>query len=308
MGKSAAIQSLLSMVERVAEADATVLITGESGTGKELVARALHEESPRHDAPFVPINCGAIASSLLESELFGHIKGAFTGAQRRRAGVFERAEGGTVFLDEVGEMPADMQAALLRVLQERMVRPVGANDSIAVDVRVVAATNVDLREAVASGAFRQDLYYRLDVVRLETPALRDRGRDVLLLANHFVARTAWELGRDPLPLSRRVRARFLEYPWPGNVRELENAMERALILARTDEITLRDLPRMLREHAAEQASRPHARAEEMLSLAELEERHIRRVLRATEGNKARAARVLGVDRRTLYRKLSRLDA
>jgi two-component system response regulator HydG len=303
LGKSPPMVDLFRLLHRVADTTTTVLVTGESGVGKELVARALHQESRRARAPFVAINCGALPETLLESELFGHMKGAFTDARADRAGVFREAHGGTLFLDEVGELPVSLQPKLLRVLQERVVRPLGANREVPVDVRIVCATNVDLLEAVERGRFREDLYYRLDVVHLEVPPLRSRGTDVLLLAQAFLARLAQRDGRPLMTLAPEVAQRFLSYEWPGNVRELLNALERVAALSVTDVITVEDLPDRIRDHMGAPVEPDVSEPATLLPLAEMERRYILKVLAALDNNKRRAAEVLGLDRSTLYRKL-----
>jgi two-component system, NtrC family, response regulator AtoC len=305
LGTSAPMVDLFRLLHRVADTTTTVLVTGESGVGKELVARALHEQSRRARAPFVAVNCGALPETLLDSELFGHIKGAFTDARADRAGVFREANGGTLFLDEIGELPVALQPKLLRVLQERVVRPLGGNREVPVDVRIVCATNFDLLEAVEQGRFREDLYYRLDVVHLEVPPLRTRGTDVLLLAHAFLQRLAEREGRPVLTLAAEVTDRLVSYDWPGNVRELLNCLERVVALSAGDVIRLADLPDRLREttrshHAVElDVSEPST----MLPLAEMERRYVLKVLDALKGNKRQAAKVLGLDRSTLYRRL-----
>jgi two-component system, NtrC family, response regulator PilR len=246
VGRSPALQSVVSLIEKVAPSRTTVLITGESGTGKELVARALHARSPRAEKQFVPVNCGAIPEGLIESELFGHAKGAFTGAQGAKIGLFQAAQEGTLFLDEVGELPAGMQVKLLRAIQERTIRPVGENADLEVDVRLVAATNRDLAEDVRSGRFREDLYYRLNVVQIRVPPLRERREDVLPLAEHFLRRFAAEHGRSVLRLSADAMRRLDDHPFPGNVRELENLIERAVALSTGDAITVDSFPASLR--------------------------------------------------------------
>ena len=287
--QSGSMQSLCDRLKRIAPTQATVLITGESGTGKEVAARALHRMSNRHDGPFVPINCAAIAAELIESELFGHVKGAFTGAQTAREGLFYDAQGGTLFLDEVAEMPPAAQAKLLRVLEERRIRPVGSEQEIPVDVRVVAATNRDLKEDVARGRFRQDLYYRLQVVELDLPPLRERPEDIPLLARHFIATMAQTLKVPALELTPRVLARLSAYDWPGNVRELRNLIERSLILGWFDLGNEAD-------GAGEAASDCGD------TLEAVEKRHILATLEACQGNKSEAARRLGISRKTLERK------
>ncbi|RMH38164.1 MAG: sigma-54-dependent Fis family transcriptional regulator [Deltaproteobacteria bacterium] len=304
-GTSPQMQTLFELVERAAATRASVLITGESGTGKELVARALHNRSPRRDQPFVAINCSAVPETLLESELFGHVRGAFTDAKESRAGLFVRANGGTLFLDEIGDMPLVTQPKLLRVLQERSVRPVGGDVEVPVDVRVVAATNRDLEAEVGRRAFREDLYYRLNVIHIHVPPLRERASDILLLAERFVRNAAAELGKEVTGISRAAAARLLAYPWPGNVRELQNCLERAVALTRYDEVRVEDLPPKVALPAAEMPPEPAAPTRELVPLDEVERRYIAHVLAAVGGNKKAAARVLGLDRKTLYRKIER---
>jgi two-component system response regulator HydG len=281
------------------------LIRGETGTGKELVARAIHAASPRRDGPFVAINCAAVPANLLESELFGHTKGAFTDAKGARAGLFVEASGGTLFLDEIGEMPLDMQAKLLRALQERTVRPVGGDKETPFDARILAATHRDLEADVSERRFRQDLYYRINVVCIDVPPLHERGTDILKLAVYFIDRLADRANRPRVSLSPQVAERLMSYDWPGNVRELENCMERVMALARFDQMTLEDLPERIRTYAPERFVLSADQADEVLKLDELERRYIFRVIKLVEGNKSRAAQLLGLDRRTLYRKLDR---
>jgi two-component system response regulator HydG len=310
VGESPRMRKVYEMIERVADSDATVLITGESGTGKELVARALHNRSPRSKGRYLAVNCAAVPPNLLESELFGHVRGAFTDAKSDREGLFVRASGGTLLLDEIGEMPPEMQAKLLRVLQEAKVRPVGGDREIPFDVRILAATNRDLEEDVEVGRFREDLFYRINVVNIDVPPLRDRGNDVLLLAHSFIERLAARAsngdGDRPEQLDPRAAQKLVDYDWPGNVRELENCIERAVTLSRGPRIEVEDLPDKIREHPAQRWVLHATSADEIIPLRELEKRYIRRVLEATGGNKAEAARLLGLDRRTLYRKLERL--
>jgi DNA-binding NtrC family response regulator len=303
VGDSSAVRGVNDLIHRVAKSDASVLIFGETGTGKELVARALHRESGR--GPFVAVNCAAVAPSLLESELFGHTRGAFTDAKTTRRGLFQEAAGGTLFLDEVGEMPPEMQAKLLRALQERVVRPVGSDTEQAFDARIITATHRDLEDDVTKGRFRQDLFYRINVVSIHVPPLRERGGDVLRLASHFLKKSADRTGQVVRQLSPAVAERLLAYHWPGNVRELENCMERAVALARFDELTLEDLPERVRSYRADQFMMTANEVEEILPLDEIEQRYIARALKLLNGNKARAAILLGVDRRTLYRRLGR---
>ena len=302
LGTSPPMQELFRLLHRVADTLTTVLVTGESGVGKELVARALHQESRRKSGPFVAINCGALPETLLESELFGHVKGAFTDARADRAGVFREANGGTLFLDEVGELPIALQPKLLRVLQERVVRPLGGNREVPVDVRIVCATNVDLEEAVEQGRFREDLFYRLDVVHLEVPPLRARGTDVLLLADTFLQRLSKRDGRPAPKLTPDIAARLLAYEWPGNVRELLNLLERVMALSTGELIRVEDLPERVRRGGptiTPDAAEPGT----VLPLAEVEKRYILKVLGLLDGNKRKAAEALGLDRSTLYRKL-----
>ncbi len=297
IGESDAMLEIYAATAKAAGTSATVLISGESGTGKELVARAIHYGSARASAPFVPVNCGAIPEGLLESELFGHTKGAFTGAHEARAGFFQTADRGTIFLDEIGETSLAMQVKLLRVIQDREVRMVGTTRTRPVDVRVIAATNKDLASQVRKGAFREDLFYRLNVIAIELPPLRDRGDDVLLLARHFLAKFADEFGRPAPRLSDDALRALRNYDWPGNVRELENVAQRLVVMVDRDVIDVPDLPSLMRFSP----SRPGGSAD--LSLAAAEADHVRRVLAVTGGNKTRAAARLGIDRQTLREKL-----
>jgi DNA-binding NtrC family response regulator len=299
VGNSRQVQQLLEIIARVAPLDSTVLIYGESGTGKELVANAIHSNSVRRSAPFVAVSCGALQEPLLESELFGYEKGAFTGATAQKHGLLEVADGGTFFLDEVAELTPAMQAKLLRVIELGEIRRVGGTKSFRVDVRLVAATNRDLQLEIKEKRFRDDLFYRLNVVTIVTPPLRERREDIPLLAEHFLAKHGRFLGKPELSLSAEAGQLLNEYQWPGNVRELENVMERAIILA--DDVVLpAHLPQNLRGGATGQ----EAEAEEALELREVERRHILQVLAACHGNKAKAARLLGIGPRTLYRKLA----
>jgi two-component system response regulator HydG len=305
VGESQAMKSLFDLIVQVAPTNTSVLITGESGTGKELVARALHARSSRSAGPFVALNCAAVPSNLLESELFGHVRGAFTDAKETRRGLFSEGGGGTVFLDEVGAMAVDMQLKLLRVLQERMVRPVGSNTEVSFDARLIAATNLELERAVEQGEFREDLYYRLNVVQLQVPPLRERGNDVLLLAHHFVSRFSSRIGKPVRGISAEAAGKLLNFDWPGNVRQLENTIERAVTLTRFDVVMVDDLPRAIQRRPVVAPLGRDRDLETMPTLSQLERSHIGRVLSAAGGNKTQAARVLGLDRRTLYRKLDR---
>jgi len=298
VGRSEAMLQVYKTAARVASTDATVLIQGESGTGKELVSRAIHTASPRAAGPFVAVDCGAIAEGVLESELFGHARGAFTGAQVARRGLFEEANRGTLFLDEIGDIGPNLQARLLRALQDGTIRRVGTNDPIAVDVRVVAATNRDMEAAVRDGAFRADLFYRLNVVSIRIPPLRERKEDVPLLAEHFAQKHGRAEGSAISPAAREL---LVAYDWPGNVRELENVIARALALNPSGVIVPEDLPEAVRATGSPRAAAKGLELADRPTLAELERRYAAQVLQEMAGNKTRAAEVLGIDRKTLYR-------
>ncbi len=308
VAESHGMQKAVDLVLRAAPADSPVLLLGESGTGKELLARVLHERNPGRRGKFVAVNCSAIPETLLESQLFGHRRGAFTDAREDRMGLFQEAEGGTVFLDEIGDMPLALQAKLLRVLQEKEVHPLGAADPVRIDVRVVAATNRNLAAVVEEGRFRQDLYYRLNVIVIRIPPLRERPEDLLPLIAHFLEKHGARTGRRGRTLSGEALTLMQRHVWPGNVRELENCIERALVLGTEEVIGIEDLPEALRARAgagpAGGAGAAEAPLPEMRPVAEVEREHILRTLRAVGGNKAAAARLLGLDRKTLYRKLS----
>jgi transcriptional regulator with PAS, ATPase and Fis domain len=301
IAKSTKMKEVVDLARRVAKVDATVLITGESGAGKERVARLVHDESTRSVGPFIAVNCGAITETLLESELFGHARGAFTGATTDRPGLFEAANHGTLLLDEVGEISAGMQVKLLRVLQEREIRRVGENKSRPVDVRVVAATNRDLAHGVAENTFRQDLYYRLKVVELHVPPLRDRRDDILALARLLLAHAATRMDRKISGLAPTAADQLLRYEWPGNVRELENAMERAVALARGGRVDLEDLPEEIRDAFP----RPVVKRGTVQLLSEVEKEYILAALEQNGGNQARTAKQLGIGAATLHRKLKK---
>ncbi|MBI3785630.1 MAG: sigma-54-dependent Fis family transcriptional regulator, partial [Deltaproteobacteria bacterium] len=302
VGRTPVMVDVYRTIARVAPGPSTVLILGESGTGKEMVARAIHQHSRRHDKQFVAVDCAALPETLLESELFGYVRGAFTGALRDAPGLFVESDGGSIFLDEIGDTTPALQAKLLRVLQERQVRPVGGTQWRAVDVRIIAATNRDLGAMVADGRFREDLYYRLKVVTIPLPPLRERRDDIPLLVDHLVQRAARQFNKRVVGVSEEALALLCSYDWPGNVRELAHALERSVALAQHEVIGLEDLPLELRRPA------PADRADLLQgapTLEELKERYIRRVVEENGGNISRSAAILGVDRRSLYRMLRR---
>jgi two-component system response regulator HydG len=303
IGECQLMKELFDLIGRVAESDASILITGETGTGKELVARAIHRSGRRSEEPFIAINCAAMPEALLESELFGHARGAFTDAKTDRKGLLLQSSGGTLFLDEIGDMPLSLQPKLLRALQERSVRPLGSDGEISFDVRIVTATHFDLEAAVAERRFREDLFFRLNVIQLQVPPLRSRGNDVLLLAQHFTERSSLRARKNVQGLSPEAAEKLLSYSWPGNVRELENCIERAVALTRYERLAVEDLPEKIRSYTRSQAQAAGEDPEEMAPLEEIERRHILRVLEAVGKKKALAARILRLDRKTLYRKL-----
>jgi DNA-binding NtrC family response regulator len=300
LGTSAAMGHVLDLVATVSASDSTVLITGESGTGKEVVARAIHAASARRYNPMVVVNCGALPEGILESELFGHEAGAFTGARARHKGKFEVAEGGTVFLDEIGEVSAKVQVELLRVLEEKVVTRLGGSAPVPVDFRTISATNRDLMASVKEGAFREDLYWRLNVVHIHIPPLRERPEDVPVLAEHFLERFAQSMSRRPMRFAPEAKDALAAYPWPGNVRELQNAIERAVVVGHGDVVRAEDLP--LRVTQAPRGPSPSPG-----SLAEAERAHVQAVLDANAWNITRAARILDIDRVTLYNKIRRYE-
>jgi len=305
IGESEAMKEVYRMVERVSEATSNVLITGSSGTGKELVARAIHSNGDRAKKPFLAINCGAIPEDLVESELFGHKKGAFTGAASDKDGIFVAAHGGTVFLDEVAEIPLNLQVNLLRVLQEREVKPVGSNQMVSFDTRIIAATNKDLEAEVEQGNFRDDLYYRLNVVELPLPPLSQRRDDIPLLAHHFLKKYNKELKRNLKGISSEAMSAMMAYEWKGEVRELENVIERSVLLSDNEYLQLEDLPGAIRNvSGTESIDMDSERLEEAVQV--FEKHHIQSMLKRTDGNKSEAARLLGIDPSTLYRKMERL--
>lgn len=303
IGASRPMRELLDIISRAGRASSNILITGESGTGKELVARAVHEASARSKNDFVAVNCAAIPSELVESELFGHTGQAFTGARAARAGLFEEASGGTLFLDEIGELPLNIQPKLLRVLQEGTIRRVGDSREKSVDVRVIAATNRDLEKAVANNEFREDLYWRVNVIHLHVPPLRERAFDIPLLVEHFLAKIARKDTSAPHEIAPEALALLTAYSWQGNVRELENTIERAVALARGAVLSVEDLPARIRDASGQTSAILAAAQSKRLTLDQLEQAYILEILRETGGNKSRAAEVLGLDRKTLYRKL-----
>jgi two-component system response regulator HydG len=305
IGESAAMKKLHALLTQIVDSDASVLVTGESGTGKELVARALHRLGARKAGPFVAINCGAMPESLLESELFGHARGAFTDARSDRPGLLVQASGGTLFLDEIGDMPLGMQVTLLRALQERKVRPVGGDREIPFDVRIVTATNRDLESAVAEKRFREDLFFRINVIHVEAPPLRARGNDVLLLAQSFVDHFAKRTGKRVTGLAAPAAERLLAYNWPGNVRELQNCIERAVAVTRLEQLAVDDLPERIRDYHVSHVLVAGEDPSELVPMEEVERRYIDRVMQAVSGNKSLAAKVLGFDRTTLYNKLKK---
>ncbi len=300
IGRSEGMREVFLAIRKASSASATVLITGESGTGKELAARAIHYGSVRSSAPFVPVNCGGIPEGLLESELFGHVKGAFTGATESRAGFFHAADGGTIFLDEVSDMSLAMQVKLLRVLQDKKVCMVGSNRTRKVDVRILAATNKDLHGLVKKELFREDLFYRVNVITIVIPPLRERGDDILLLAHHFLTKFAAESGKPKLRFSDEALQSLRSYNWPGNVRELENVIQRLVVMTDGDLIEVPDLPDLCRFSALRKTGFTR-------TLAEVEGEYITNVLASVDGNKSRAAKILGIDRKTLREKLKRAE-
>ncbi len=299
IGESEGIRRVFRMIEKAAATSATVLVTGESGTGKELVARAIHYSSLRASAPFIPVNCGGIPEGLLESELFGYVKGAFTGAWESRAGFFQSADGGTIFLDEISEASLAMQVKLLRVLENKEVYMVGSTKPQKVDVRVIVATNKDLLSLVKKGVFREDLYFRLNIITIELPPLRERGDDIILLINHFASKFAKELGKPTPVFSDNALQVLRNYYWPGNVRELENVIQRIVVMTEGDVIEVPDLPSLMRFSALQTT-------EFNRTLEEVEAEHIRNVLTNVGGNITKAAKILGIDRKTLRKKIKKI--
>ena len=306
-GKSKSMREMFDCLEKVAQTESSVVIFGESGTGKEMVAHAIHRSSQRREGKFVALNCAALAGGLLESELFGHKKGAFTDARSARKGLFMQACGGTLFLDEIAEIPLSLQPKLLRALEERKARPVGSDEEIDFDVRLLVATNKDLEDLCEKGLFREDLFYRLNVIQIELPPLRARGNDVLLLANHFLSVLSKNAKKELVSISEEVARKLLDYRWPGNVRELKNVIERAVALASEDRITLADIPKNIVEGDNKSSLYLLDDLASLKSLTELERDYIDYVLEAANGNRTKAAKILGIDRKTLYRKLVARD-
>jgi DNA-binding NtrC family response regulator len=306
LGKSKAIQVVFDLIRRVADSPTNVLITGESGTGKELVAKAIHYNSDRREAPFIPVNCAAIPEQLLESELFGHMRGAFTDAKMDKRGLFEEAQKGTVFLDEISELPLMLQAKILRAIQEKEIRRVGATKPTSVDVRIIAATNLNLNEEVKAKRFREDLYYRLNVIELKLPPLRERREDIPLLVDAFLKKCGQARGKEMKGVSESALAMLMDYGWPGNVRELENVIERAVTLSLGEKISPDDLPPAVQGARGDRRVLDEA-AEKTLPLHEIEKEYIKKILEKTGGNKYQAAHALGIDRKTLYRKLAEIE-
>lgn len=305
LGSSPAMQRVFDQLSQIADSETPVLVTGESGTGKELVARALHARSARNERPFIALNCAAVPEALLESELFGHTRGAYTDARKERKGLFLQADGGTLLLDEIGDLPLSLQPKLLRVVEDQRVRPVGGDSEMACDVRVIASTNRDLQTAMEEGRFREDLFYRINVVQIELPPLRARGTDVLLLAQNFLQEAAARSGKQVVGLSEAAAERLIAYGWPGNVRELRNAMERAVALTRFENLVVEDLPERIRDYRSSRLVLEGHDPTELQTLDEIERRYILHVLDAVGDNRTLAARVLGLDRKTLWRKLQR---
>jgi DNA-binding NtrC family response regulator len=303
IGESPPMRKLMNRLQRVADTETSILITGETGTGKELVARALHKQSRRRKSPFVAVNCAALPHSLLESELFGYKRGAFTDAKADRRGLFLQAHGGTLFFDEIGDIPLSLQPKLLRSLEERSARPIGGTSEVPFDVRIIAATNRDIETAIEEGRFREDLYYRINVIQIDIPPLRERGTDILLLSRHFVEQFAIRADKNIAGISNTAAEKLLNYSWPGNVRELRNIIERAVVLTGYEKVSVDDLPEKIRDYKASRFLLESDTPSELVPVQEVERRYILHVLKTVGGNKTLAAKMLGLDRKTLYRKL-----
>ncbi len=306
LGKSKPMRAVFDLITRIADSPTNVLITGESGTGKELVAKAIHYNSDRKDAPFIPVNCAAIPEQLLESELFGHLRGAFTDAKTDKHGLFEEAHKGTLFLDEISELPIMLQAKLLRAIQEKEIRRIGATKPSSVDVRIIAATNLNLAEEAKAKRFREDLYYRLNVIEVKLPPLRERREDIPLLVDGFLRKCGEARRKEMKGVSEAALAMLIDYDWPGNVRELENVIERAVTLSRGEKVMPEDLPSAVQGARGDRRVLDEA-AEQKLTLHEMEKEYIKKILEKTGGNKYKAAQALGIDRKTLYRKLEEIE-
>jgi transcriptional regulator with PAS, ATPase and Fis domain len=306
IGKSKPMREVFDLIRRVADSPTNILITGESGTGKELVAKAIHFNSDRKDAPFTAVNCAAIPDQLLESELFGHMRGAFTDAKTDKRGLFEESQKGTLFLDEISEVPLMLQAKLLRAIQEKEVRRVGATKALPVDVRIIAATNLNLAEEVKAKRFRDDLYYRLNVIELKLPPLHERREDIPLLVDAFLKKYGESRGKAIKGINESALALLMDYGWPGNVRELENVIERAVTLNRVETISSDDLPPVIQGARGDRRVLDEA-AERTLPLHDIEKEYIKKILEKMGGNKYQAAQALGIDRKTLYRKLGEIE-
>jgi DNA-binding NtrC family response regulator len=306
VGRCASIKKVFNLIERLAPYNATVLITGETGTGKEMVARAIHAMSPRRAMRFVTCNCAAFPEPLFESELFGHLKGAFTGAVQQREGLFRHAHGGTIFLDEIGEMPLSLQAKLLRVIENNEIRPVGSDAVVSIDARIVVATNKDLWQSVMNGTFRKDLFYRLNVAGISLPPLRERREDIPLLCNHFVDQIKQKNGLSLIGCSEEALKLLTNYEWPGNIRELKNTLESTALIANGEQMTIRDLPPFLQEFAIAHHEQILTSPSQLTPIDAREKSYIEEVLARFNGNKAQAAEALGLSRRSLYRRLEKL--
>ncbi len=304
VGASVSMEKLFNKLDVIRDSEISVMLTGESGTGKDLIAKMIHNDSQRKNGPFIAINCAALPEMILESELFGHTRGAFTDAKTTRKGMFLLAEGGTLFLDEIGELPLSLQPKLLRALEERKIRPVGSDKEIPINVRIITATNKNLEKAIEDGDFREDLFYRINVMELLIPPLRERGTDIVLLAKYFMEQFSQRSGKKVNEISQPVIERLLNYSWKGNVRELKNIMERAVALTRHDQIVLEDLPEGIRSFQSKTYSDENNSFKNLISMEKIEKQYIEFVLKKVDGNKKRAAEVLGFDRRTLYRKLA----
>jgi DNA-binding NtrC family response regulator len=305
LGESPPMQRLYGKLEQIADSEATVLVTGESGTGKELVARAIHKRSRRHEGPLVAVNCAALPDALLESELFGHVRGAFTDARAERKGLFLQAEGGTLFLDEIGELPLGLQPKLLRALEEHFVRPIGGDTELPFDARILLSTNRDLESAVEEGRFREDLFFRINVIHLALPPLRARGTDILLLTQHFLELFVARYGKHVVGISDTLAGKLLSYMWPGNVRELRNVIERAVALTHYKKLAVEDVPEKIRDYQTSHVIVGSSNPTELVPMEEVERRYILHVLESVGGHRTLAAQVLGFGRKTLYRKLLR---